>query len=92
MRVCKEEEDAGDYEDFDDNASVITAVTAISGERAGGALGAGELKTMFGVDAEGTGTSGPAEVIHFVSASERGDRVRNGFTVGIWCGGVGGVY
>lgn len=83
MQISKEEEEEaeGDDEDFDDNASVVTASTAISGDRAGGALvvaGAGEHKTMFGVDAEGTGTGDAAEVVHFVSSSERGARVRSG--------------
>eukprot|EP00903_Cladosiphon_okamuranus_P016182 g14933.t1 len=74
MQVSKEEEAGeGDLEDFDDNASTITA---ISGDRAGGAHGgaAGDLQTLFGVDAEGTGTGDPAEVVHFVSAAERGAR------------------
>lgn len=80
--MSREEEEAGegDHEDFDDNASSITASTAISGDRAGGALGtgAGDVKTVFGVDAEGTGTGDAAEVVHFVSAAERGARVRTG--------------
>lgn len=85
MQISKEEEVAdGDDDDFDDNASVITAVTATSGDRVGGAFAAaggaaaatGELKTLFGVDAEGTGTGDPAEVVHFVSSSQRADRVR----------------
>ncbi|CAM9775598.1 unnamed protein product, partial [Ectocarpus sp. 4 AP-2014] len=80
LQVSKEEEEAeGDEEDFDDNASIVTAVTAISGEKVGGGAGgggliAGELKTLFGVSAEGTGTGDPSEVVYFVSASQRGDR------------------
>ncbi|CAN0267685.1 unnamed protein product, partial [Ectocarpus sp. 8 AP-2014] len=80
LQVSKEEEEAeGDEEDFDDNASIVTAVTAISGDKVVGAAGgggliAGELKTLFGVSAEGTGTGDPSEVVHFVSASQRGDR------------------
>ncbi|CBN79178.1 Similar to tubulin, gamma complex associated protein 2 [Ectocarpus siliculosus] len=80
LQVSKEEQEAeGDEEDFDDNASIVTAVTAISGDKVGGAAGgggliAGELKTLFGVSAEGTGTGDPSEVVNFVSASQRGDR------------------
>ncbi|CAN0539153.1 unnamed protein product, partial [Ectocarpus sp. 12 AP-2014] len=80
LQVSKEEEEAeGDEEDFDDNASIVTAITAISGDKVGGGAGgggliAGELKTLFGVSAEGTGTGDPSEVVHFVSASQRGDR------------------
>lgn len=84
MQIGKEEEEEateGELEDFDDSSSVVTASTAISGDRAGGALvaggPAGDLRdTLFGVDAEGTGTGDAAEVVHFVSSSERSARVR----------------
>ncbi|CAM9519485.1 unnamed protein product, partial [Scytosiphon promiscuus] len=70
LHVNKEEETVdGEEEDLDDNASIITAVTGISGDRAGS-----DWRTMFAVDAEGTGTGDPTEVVHFVSASERADR------------------
>lgn len=87
MQVSREEEAGeGDIEDFDDNSSAITASTAISGDRpgsapgggGGGGGGAGDLQTVFGVDAEGTGTGDAAEVVHLVSASERAARVRRG--------------
>lgn len=73
--MSKDEEEAaeGEEEDFDDNASMSTALTGISGDRSGG----GDSKTIFAVDAEGTGTGDATEVVHFVSASERAYRVRD---------------
>lgn len=46
-----------------------------SGRLAGGG-GDGELKTLFGVDAEGTGTGDPEEIVYLVASARRHDRVR----------------